>query len=352
MNVICRTVTVLLTGLLAFAPLEAQQPAPAAGQQPPVIQPEVSGAPAQATPPAQAPAPVRPNYVLGPNDQLLISVAEAEELNNRPFRVDSEGNVTLPLVGVIKAAGLTIEQFEAELTKQLRTYIRNPQVTVTVAQYRQDPIFVTGSFQKPGIYSLQGQRTLLEMLSTVGGLQSNTTRRIRITRRIDQGPIPLPNAIEDPDAKVSTVEIGMSRLMESTNPVENIVLQPYDVLYAARAEMVFLNVAGSKAGAFPVDERESLSVLQLLSLAGGLPPNTRPEKARILRPVLSTSRRADIPLDVRSILEGKANDYPLMPNDVLMIPSGGTVGPAMRRVSGLLVTSAVTSIIWVLIRNN
>ena len=131
---------------------------------------------------------LRPDYVLGPNDQILLRVPEAEELNDKPFRVDPDGNVSMPLVGIVRASGQTVAQFEAALTEQLKTYVKSPRVTVSVIQFRSDPVFLVGAFQKPGIYSLNAlQRTVVEMLSGVGGLQPNASRRIRITRRLDQG---------------------------------------------------------------------------------------------------------------------------------------------------------------------
>lgn len=344
--------TALMKGVRRAALAVALTAAVMTGQapgQPAPVQPEVTGGTAA---PAGMPSTlgVRPNYVLGPNDQILVRVPEAEELNERPFRVDTDGTVNLPLVGVIRASGLTVEQFEAELTKALSKYIRSPHVAVTVAQYRSDPVFLTGAFARPGIYSLAGQRTLIELLTTAGGVVNNASRWIRITRRLEQGRIDLPNAIEDPDARTSTVDISLRRLMESTNAPENISLEPYDIVHAPRAEMVFVNFEGARAGAYPVDDRESLSVLQLLSIAGGLTPNLAPQKARVLRPVLDSSKRAEIPVDVQAILEGRGNDYPLMPNDVLFVPRQRSLWRPVARAMTFAVPSLVTAVIWVVVR--
>ena len=66
------------------------------------------------------------------------------------------------------------------------------------------------------------------MLTAVGGLQPNAARQVKVTRRAEYGPIPLPNAMEDPEKKISTVEISMGSLRENVNPAEDILLQPYD----------------------------------------------------------------------------------------------------------------------------
>src|ERR1700730_14291815 len=121
---------VLLTSLAV-----AQQPQP--GQVTPP-------APGQTNPPQPAPTQpaelppdsIRPNYVLGPNDQILIRAPLVEEINEKPFRLDSEGNINLPLVGHIRAGGMTQQELEAELIRRLKEFIRDPQVIITVVQFR------------------------------------------------------------------------------------------------------------------------------------------------------------------------------------------------------------------------
>src|SRR5262249_57778446 len=84
---------------------------------------------------------LRPNYVLGPNDQILIRAPGADEINERPFRIDSDGFLNLPLVGRIKVGGLTVLQLEAELVAKLREYIVQPQISISVVQFRSEPVF-------------------------------------------------------------------------------------------------------------------------------------------------------------------------------------------------------------------
>jgi polysaccharide export outer membrane protein len=209
---------------------------------------------------------------------------------------------------------------EAELVKRLRQYIRQPQVIVTVVQFRSEPVFFVGAFRAPGIYPLQGRRSLVEMLTVVGGLQPNASRRIKLTRRIENGVIPLPNVEEAPDKKTTSVEISMGSLRENVNPAEDIVLQAYDVITVERAEMVYVSGEVAKVGGIELGERDSVSISQALVLSGGLGKDADRSKVIVLRPVLNTSRRAEIEIDVKRILEGKDNDFPLMPNDMLYVP--------------------------------
>jgi len=294
----------------------------AVAQQPPAGQPAPNPVQAnQVQPPAELPADsIRPNYVLGPGDQFLVRAPGIEEINEKPFRIDAEGFINLPLVGRLRVAGLNQQQLEAELVKRLREFIVNPQVIIVMSQFRSEPVFFVGQFSKPGIYPLQGRRTLVEMLTSIGGLQPNASRHIKVTRRAEYGTIPLPNAVDDPEKKTSTVEISMGSLRENVNPAEDIILQPYDVVSVERAELVYVNGEVSKVGGIELGERESVSMAQALTMAGGFSRDANRGKVRILRPILNTDRRAAIDVDANRVLEGKENDVPLLPNDVLFVP--------------------------------
>jgi polysaccharide export outer membrane protein len=289
-----------------------------AGQQAPSAQP---GQPSQNAPAQQLPQDtIRPNYVLGPNDQIQIRAPEAEEIDQKPFRIDGDGNINLPLVGRIHAAGMTIQELEVDLVRRLREYIREPQVFVTPIQFRSSPIYFVGLFARPGIYPLQGQRTLTEMLSTVGGLQTGASRHITITRHEEYGPIPLPNAIVDPEKKNSTVEISLGTLRENINPAENILLQPYDVISVGRSELVYMSGEIGRVGGIELGERDSISIMQALSQSGGMSRDAKGDKVRILRPIEGTNRRYKIEIDAKALFDGKGLDVPLLPNDIVYIP--------------------------------
>ena len=292
-----------------------------AGQQPQVLAPPLPGGnqnPAQ--PPRDLPADsIRSNYVLGPNDQIMIRAPQAEEINDKPFRIDSEGNINLPIIGRLRAGGLTQQELEAEIVKRLREFIREPQVVITITQFRSEPVFLVGAFRNPGIYPLQGRRTLVELLTSTGGLQPNASRHIKVTRRAEYGRLPLPNAVEEPEKKVSSVEISLGSLRENVNPAEDILLEPYDVISVERAELLYVSGDIGKIGGIEFGERDSISMLQALTMSGGFTPVSNRSKVRVLRPIVGTTRRAVIDIDVKSIYEGKTNDFPLLPNDVLYV---------------------------------
>ena len=324
---------------LSLLPLSAQAP-PAQSGAP--QRPQLPAA-QQAAPALPAPADrLRPNYVLRPGDQILIRAFEMDEISERPFRIDGDGFVNLPVLGRLQCGGVTVERFESVLLEALRKYVRQPQVTVTVVQFSSEPVFFVGAFKAPGIYPLEGRRTMVEMMSSIGGLQPTASRRIKLTRRKEFGQIPLANAITAPDGSASTLEINMASLRENVNPAEDVVLQPFDVISVERAEMVYVTGEVARVGAFELQERDSISVIQALTLAGGLTPAADVKTARILRPVMNTSRRAEIQLNLKQILEGHESDRPLLPNDVLYIQKSSGLKRNLGRTMLIVLPTAAS----------
>ncbi len=281
---------------------------------------------------------IRPDYELGPNDQIVISLPELEEINQRPFRIDADGFINLPLIGRVKAGGLLVRGLEAEITTRARDFARDPHVSIQLVQARSEPVYVLGAFRVPGVYPLQGGRTLVELLATVGGMAPNASRRIKLTRHTEYGPIPLPNAVEDPVRKVSTVEISLDSLTQDIDPAEDIVLKAYDIISAEAAQPVYVNGEVTKPSAIALGEQTSISVLQALTEVGGLTPAATRGKVRVLRPILGTSRRAEIDIDLKRVYSGEDNDFPLLPNDVLYIPRDNTRAILVPTATAFLTT--------------
>lgn len=267
-----------------------------------------------------AEGPMPRNYVLGPEDQITIRVLEAEEIDNKPVRLDFSGNIRLPLVGRIHAGGLTVDQLETELVRELRKYMRDPQVAVSVTEFRSQPVSVLGAVRNPGVHQVQGRKTLLEMISMAGGIDPEAGHAIKITRRKEYGPIPLKSAAADETGNYMVADVDLGSILEARNPQENIEIKPYDVISIPRGELVYVMGQVKRPGGFVLRQRETLSALQVLALAEGLDASAKPQDARILRTVEGAQQRTEIYVDLRKILQGKASDVALQPNDVLFIP--------------------------------
>ena len=115
------------------------------------------------------------DYKVGPEDLLAIEIFGQDKLN-RELRVNGQGEITMPLVGVVKVAGLTPQEIEKRLEELYDAqFLVNPQITVVVKEFRHQRVAVTGAVAKPGTYELIGPRTLLEVLSLAGGFASQTS---------------------------------------------------------------------------------------------------------------------------------------------------------------------------------
>ncbi|HLK62893.1 MAG TPA: polysaccharide biosynthesis/export family protein [Bryobacteraceae bacterium] len=262
----------------------------------------------------------RSTYVLGPEDQILIRALHCEEISDKPYRVQPDGYLNLPLVGSVKVSGLDVTALEASLRDLLRKYYIDPQVTVTVSEFRSQPVSVVGAVANPGVQQLQGRKTLLEIISMAGGTKPDAGPVVKITRELQWGRIPLASAHDDGSGKFSVAEVRLSGLIESRNPEENILIRPNDVISIPQSPLIYVLGEVKKSGGFVMGSRTSMTVLEALSMAEGLQVRAAPGKARILRSTGETERKEE-PINVSRILSGKDKDVALHPSDILFIPN-------------------------------
>jgi polysaccharide biosynthesis/export protein len=281
-------------------------------------------------------SPGRSTYLLGPDDQLDISAPELAELANKPTRIDGEGNVQVPLVGRVHVAGMTVEQTEQELNKRLSTYIKQPQVAVSIVEVRSQPVSVLGAVNTPGVHQIQGHKTLLEMLASAGGVRQDAGYSIRITRSVDWGCLPLPDAQKDPTGKFNVASVNLKEITEAKNPQANIQIFPHDVITVPKAEMIYVIGDVRRSGGFVLGEKQSMSVLQALSLAEGLNRTANTHHARILRLKPDADKREELTVDLSGVLAGKKPDVPLQGDDILFVPGSLTKGTAMRTLEAFV----------------
>ena len=292
----------------------------------------------------QADSSTAARQVLGPEDQISIRSIAAEELAEKVFEIDGNGELNLPLVGRLRAGGLTVPELEQELEARLKEFVIEPHVSITVTEYRSQPVSIIGAVQRPGVQQLRGKRTLIEMLSLAGGLTPDAGYTVKITRRRESGSINLPGAAVDPSGQFTTAQVQLKSIMEANNPDENIFIQPFDVISVPRAEMIYVIGEVRKPGGFVLQERESLSVLQALSLAQGLTPAAT-KSARILRPIPGSTEKKEIQANVKAILAGKSPDLALLPNDILFVPNSVSKSATLRGVE-VAIQLATGVLIW------
>ena len=244
-------------------------------------------------------------YTLGPGDLLSIQLLEAEDSFRDPVRISTSGALHLPMAGRVPAAGLTLPELEARLVERFKTYVREPHVAVNIVEYRSRPVTVIGAVQTPGVRALSGEKTLLQVLSEAGGLLPEAGPAVQITRQIAWGPLPLPNARPDSSGQFSTADVSLHDVLAGNGAAQNLLIRPQDIISVPRAEMVYVVGAVRQASGFVLERRDSLSVLEVLSLAGGLAPKAAPQRAVILRPgEEEIGQRVQIAVNLKDILAG------------------------------------------------
>ena len=270
------------------------------------------------------------NYALGVDDQITLFVSDVEELSNRPLRIDMKGNIHLPMAGRVHAAGLTVDQLQTEIESRLKKFVNDPDVVVNVTEFRSQPVSVLGAVNSPGVHQLEGHKTLFEVLSSAGGVRSDAGSTVTITRELNWGPIPLPNAKNDPTGHYSVASVEVKSITDGSNPAENITIKPNDVISVSKGKVIYCIGSVHRAGGFELGESESLSALQVLALAEGVDKTAAPEKAKILRQVPGSMQRTQIAVNLKQLMAGKGSDIPLQSNDILFVPNSAAKGVAAR----------------------
>jgi polysaccharide export outer membrane protein len=281
---------------------------------------------------------VRSTYLLGAEDELQISGPEPDEVPTKIVRVDGEGDIQVPLVGRIHVAGLTVQQAEQEVNKKLAVYVKKPQAALDVKELRSQPASVLGAVNQPGVHQVEGRKTLLEMISLAGGVRPDAGYSIRITRQVEWGCIPLPGATMDASGQFSVAQVKLQDIMEAKVPEENIQIFPHDVISVPKAELIYVTGDVKKSGGFILGEKQNMSVLQAISMAEGLGTAPDTKHAKILRMVPGADQRTEIPVDLKTILQGKGQDVPLQGNDILFVPDSTGRKIAIRALEAAIQT--------------
>lgn len=163
-----------------LAPAAGSVAAPVAATNDPSVKSALAGEVRTAT---AAGTPGSSGYRVGPLDVLSVTVFKVPDLS-KTVQVSEAGQFSFPLIGEVRAGGLTVSQVEKELAGRLGgEYLRNPQVTVLVSQYNSHRITVEGAVKKPGVFPMQGPMTLLQAVASAGGLEDTSDGTLLLFRQ-------------------------------------------------------------------------------------------------------------------------------------------------------------------------
>jgi polysaccharide biosynthesis/export protein len=253
--------------------------------------------------PSPAPSRIRGDSAvrLGAGDLIDVSVYNVPELETK-IRVNSEGNISLPLINDVHVDGLTIDEAEAAIERRFDSggFVKNPHVQIFVQEYTSQGASVLGEVAKPGNYPILGDQKLFSLISAAGGFTDRAGKSITVTHR-GQAPVAVP----------------ISRNLED-NPGSDIAVFPGDTVIVRRADVVYVVGDVSRPSGFMMDSGH-ISVLQAIALAGGTNSTAKMSGARIIRK--GPMGLQSIPVPLKKLMLAKTDDMPMEADDILFVPT-------------------------------
>jgi protein involved in polysaccharide export with SLBB domain len=343
------------------------------------------------------------DYVIGDGDLLSIAVFDVPELN-RDVRVSQTGKISIPLVPVrLEVSGLTEIQAEQKIAEVLESngLVSHPEVGVVVKEHKSKPITIVGAVAHPMVYETDRPVTLLQAIAQAGGVSNDAGDSVIVTRAHSATYVEIPNATigtnEPPgpgeptdlsppanaappatqgnnpapgtsfpsgeelaknpaltantnpapgsDQKPppgNTITVNLDELVESGDMRNNIPLEAGDIVTVPHAGIVYVLGAVSRPGGFVIaNDRTQLTVLKVMSLAGGQTRTAKTSHTYIIRQD-AQGKQTETEIDLKKILNRQAEDVPMHPADILYVPNDTVKAVALQAMA--LAVAFVTSV--------
>ena len=247
-------------------------------------------------------------YRVGPGDLLELKVFEVDQLS-QIVRVSEDGSITLPLVGRVVVEGLTQDGVVQKLTGLLSAkYVKNPQVTNFIKEYKNQQVAVIGAVEKAGSYELVGRKNLLQIISMAGGFSESAGNEVFILR-------------EKSDGKTETIAVDLKELLVNGNQALNVPIEPNDVINVPvdREIRVFVMGRVNRPGAVKARLSEGMTLLQAIADAGGLAEGAK-ESAVLITRKDKSGKEQKLKVNLKDVIKGKRKDLVLQEGDVIYVP--------------------------------
>lgn len=236
------------------------------------------------------------------------------------FVIDKEGAITYPLLGRVEVGGLTPPDVAKKLQSLLGAgFIRRPEVSVRVKEYRSRPVLVIGEVARPGIFPLKGDRSLLTILAEAGGLSSNAGHEVVVARppagresvAIEQfssmpilpglSEVTAPDSDELPPGALAgsdSFRASFRELMKG-NAEQNVILEGGDIVFVPKAAQIF--VTGQAARPAAMKYVEGMTVQDALQNAGGISERGSMKRLKVIR--FEEGKRREVKVQLTDVLK-------------------------------------------------
>jgi polysaccharide export outer membrane protein len=268
-------------------------------------------------------------YVLGVGDRLsflLYAGGENQLESGGPITltISEDGTITLPFLGKVKADGLTVDLLTQEIAARLEAdYFVDPQVILSVADYRSKRVYILGEVKSPGSYGMERENpTLIELISMAGGATEKRGNKAFVLRGAYED-IASGGEIDDLVGKRDPMVVDLQKLLERGDLTANIRLQPDDVVYIPPRALV--DIAQSKIYVMGLvnnpgiyEFQDGITALNACLLAGGFAKFAAANRATVSR--LDNEKKTIIEINLDDVKDGKADDIVLKPGDRVYVP--------------------------------
>ncbi|MFH0726902.1 MAG: polysaccharide biosynthesis/export family protein [Pseudomonadota bacterium] len=239
---------------------------------------------------------VASEYTVGDGDVVAINVYENPDLSTT-VRVSANDTIRVPLVGEVGVKNLSVSQVAAKLEKLLADgYLVNPQVDVFIKEYRSKKAVILGQVKNPGLYELRGGTTILEFISTAGGVTAEVGSTATIKRKTTDA------------GEEDQIVVDLDSLIKTGDTALNLPIRDRDSVYISKADIYYVSGEVVKPGSFKLES--DVTVIKAITVAGGFSKIAAKGKVRIIRIVDGQKRE----------IENVKMDERVLPNDVIVVP--------------------------------
>ncbi len=258
------------------------------------------------------------DYRLGPGDLIRVSVFGVDEFDHT-VRVDSTGAIKLPYLGRFPVAGMTVVELETEVASMLDAeVIKDPEAFVSILEHKAHSVFVLGAVNRPGEYKMVSSPTLIDAIALAGGLDLVSAADEALIQRRRKGPT------SGDQTELEVIRVDLNALLEGGSQSLNVAMKDGDVVQIPKRIKRHFFVMGdvNRAGSFVLPGDKEVLVSQALAWAGG-PSRTAKLNKGVLVRYNRTGERTHLAIDVKAILAGKKQDFPVSADDIIFIPGDG-----------------------------
>lgn len=265
--------------------------------------------------------------LIAPGFLLNVQVYGEPDLSTAA-RVDSDGEVALPLVGKVDVNRLTASQAEDRISYayQKKAILLHPSVTLNIQEYAGGWVSVTGEVNHPGKIELLAPHSLLDVLSAAGGRTEFASSEIDILRGLSHSP--------------EVLKIGRNGSVEA---LRRITIEPGDSVAVKREGIVYVLGAVTRPGGYLMQEDGTMNSTEALALAQGMVLEAHVGSARVIR-TLPDGSLEEIPIRFSKGMRAKAQPIPLQPRDIVYVDQ--SLAKNILTTAKSIVGSATSAVIY------